>query len=350
MFLNFKDTIVIKTANEKRRCWIIVGLVIALIQGGCGKFTDQNKPYVFTTPGKHREMIRMNGDTVTGSGSAGVFIAGKTTTLTSYQIAKYETTWELWDEVAAWAKKHGYTLTSDSGYQGHQVVGAFPEVGTANESHGWTKEQKTIRPVTYISWQDAIVWCNAYSETSGLEPVYTAGDGKTVLKNATNSMACDGAVIKTGANGYRLPTEAQWEYAARGGNPEDTINWNYIYAGTSATGTEAGQLGDYAWYNMNSYNVGVDDKNYGAHPVGTGAANSAGLYDMSGNVWEWCWNKYDSVDMGFGTDPAGPEAGVFRIVRGGNWTFSAAFCAVSYRYYNYPSGKLNALGFRVVLP
>ncbi|MDR2258223.1 MAG: formylglycine-generating enzyme family protein [Treponema sp.] len=341
----------IRSAGKKRGYWIIFSLVIGLVPGGCDKSASRNTSYLFTTPAQYREMVTINGNTVTGSGSKGVFISGNTITLTSYKIAKYETTWELWDEVATWARSHGYTFTLDAGYQGHQVAGAFPELGTTDESHGWTPDQKKTRPVTFISWHDTIVWCNAYSETSGLEPVYIASDGKTILKNASDGIACDEARMKSGANGYRLPTEAQWEYAARGGNPNDTTNWNYIYAGINDIGTGNQQLGEYAWYNSNSYDLGGDNKDYGVHPVGTKAANGAGLYDMSGNVWEWCWNSYDTnVITDSGTDPAGPGTGAFRVVRGGNWSFSASFCGVTYRYYNYPYGKLPGIGFRVVCP
>jgi formylglycine-generating enzyme required for sulfatase activity len=333
--------------NKKYLYWTIRAFVITLIIAGCSGAAGRNVPYVFTTAAEYREMVPINGTTVTGSGSTGVFISGKTITLTSYKIAKYETTWELWNEVIVWAEAHGYAFTS-AGYQGHQAVGAIPETGTANENQGWTEDQKKTRPVTFINWQDVMVWCNAYSEISGLTPVYTTHDGTTVLKNSTDGTACDRAIMKSGADGYRLPTEAQWEYAARGGNPADTTNWTYTYAGTDDLGTGDQLLGNYAWYNNNSYNLGGDNRDYGAHPVGTKAANGAGIYDMSGNVWEWCWDWYDSGDISSGTDPAGPVSGAFRVVRGGNWTFSAAFCGVAYRNYNYPYGKLSSLGFRVV--
>jgi formylglycine-generating enzyme required for sulfatase activity len=113
--------------------------------------------------------------------------------------------------------------------------------------------------------------------------------------------------MRPGVNGYRLPTEAEWEYAARGGGtPGTTGPFAYKWAGTDV---EA-DLEDYAWYEDNSFYLGSGHPDYGTHPVGTRAANGAGLYDMSGNVWEWCWDWYSGT-FGTGTelDPAGPASG-----------------------------------------
>jgi formylglycine-generating enzyme required for sulfatase activity len=138
------------------------------------------------------------------------------------------------------------------------------------------------------------------------------------------------------ANGYRLPTEAEWEYAARGG---DNTVAAYTYAGTSAES----QLGEYAWYDDNS-----SDK---IHPVGTKKSNAFGLYDMSGNVWEWCWNWHTSSYV-TGTegdsDPTGASSGSYRVYRGGSWCGNSDYCAVSYRISYFPDYRYYYLGFRVV--
>jgi hypothetical protein len=106
------------------------------------------------------------------------------------------------------------------GHEGHQEAGTSPGTGTTNEiTHGWTAAEKKSCPIAYISWRDAIVWCNAYSEMSGREPYYTDSFYTTVLRISTNDSGtetvADGATMKPGANGYRLPTEAEWEYAGR---------------------------------------------------------------------------------------------------------------------------------------
>ncbi len=172
-------------------------------------------------------------------------------------------------------------------------------------------------PVEQVSWYDAVKYCNALSVQNGLTPVYTI--------NGT-SVTADWS-----ANGYRLPTEAEWEYAARGGNASE----GYIYAG----GNNAGEV---AWYLDNSGNE--------THPVGQKNSNELGLYDMSGNVREWCWDWYggDYYESSPSSDPRGPASGSYRVNRGGRWGNGAGYLRSAFRYSDSPGISNALLGFRLV--
>jgi formylglycine-generating enzyme required for sulfatase activity len=158
-------------------------------------------------------------------------------------------------------------------------------------------------PVEQVRWSDAVRFCNKRSEREGLQPCY---DLKT--------WKCD-----FDADGYRLPTEAEWEYACRAGTTTA-----YFF------GDDPSKLGDYGWF----------DKNSGGHPrpVGQKQPNAWGLFDMCGNLWEWCndFYKVDYYSESPLTDPKGPDAGQTKVVRGGAWRFSAERCRPDYRYNENP--------------
>ena len=194
-------------------------------------------------------------------------------------------------------------------------------------------------PAYYVRWYDALVYCNKRSIAEGLTPCYRINEETDPTKWGTvptfNNSTWDAVVCDWEADGYRLPTEAEWEYAARAGdNTVSSITW----AGTNSLSN----LNEYAWNSGNSTK---------SHEVGTKKANAFGLYDMSGNVREWCWNwkkgSYNTTTEG-GNDPTGILSGVHRVSRGGGWSCHADTCSVFSRYSNPPDYCCNNLGFRLV--
>ncbi|MDR1029457.1 MAG: SUMF1/EgtB/PvdO family nonheme iron enzyme [Treponema sp.] len=173
-------------------------------------------------------------------------------------------------------------------------------------------------PIYYVSWYEAVEYCNKLSLKEGLSPAY---------RGSGNNIVCD-----FNATGYRLPTEAEWEYAARGGNKDPMA---YEYSGGNS-------VESVAWYSGNSGNS--------SHPVGTKQPNSLGLYDMSGNVWEWCWDWYGGYSSGSQTDPTGVSSGTYRVFRGGRWYDGAALVRAANRDNSTPLSRIGSLGFRLVRP
>lgn len=173
------------------------------------------------------------------------------------------------------------------------------------------------KPVESITWFDAINFCNKLSEKEGFKPCYTIG--------RNNHVAFDQA-----ANGYRLPTEAEWEYAAKGGSHSK----GYVYAGSN-------NLDEVAWYKDNSTGS--------THVTGLKKPNELGLYDMSGNVWEWCWDWYgNSYNDVMGANPTGVAQGVERCRRGGGWHIISKSCRNSNRLGTPPQMSFNYVGLRLV--
>jgi len=205
----------------------------------------------------------------------------------SFYMSKYEITQEVWEKIMG---------TNPSRFQGNN------------------------RPVERVSWYDVVKFCNALSEAEGLAPVYLIKGGQIDL--LLNS------------NGYRLPTEAEWEYAAGGGSKK------VDYAGFPYPGGYNPE--NVAWFNDNSQIT--------THQVGILKPNELGLHDMSGNVYEWCWDWYDSkyYKEKIGSKAYGPMSGEAKVIRGGGWSSKQDFLRITKRRATLSGSVSSNLGFRVV--
>jgi formylglycine-generating enzyme required for sulfatase activity len=263
------------------------------------------------------------GDTLDGETDA----VPATVTVSAFYMDVNLVSLSQWQSVYYWATNHGY---------------GFTDVGLGRAAN---------QPVQTVDWYDTVKWCNARSQQAGLTPVYYTDAGFTHLY--TNGQV---AVFANWTNdGYRLPTEAEWEKAARGGLAGQRFPW-----GNVITENLANYFGDTVDY---KYDLGPT--NYNAvftngvmpytSPVGYFAPNSYGLYDMAGNVLEWCWDYYASTPYPAGspylggTDPRGPASGSVRVLRGGDWFDYADWSRCCFRYiYGTPSFAYYSYGFRCV--
>jgi len=188
-----------------------------------------------------------------------------------------------------------------------------------------------LRPVESVNWYECIAFCNELTKQAGLgesECLYYSDAGYTKVYTKEDAGAKKEVYLYTAMNkkGFRLPTEAEWEWAAKGGTDDK-------WAGTN----EGSKLGTYAWY-----------KDSKTHEVKKKQPNGYGLYDMSGNVWEWCWYRYSKSTPEGGQDPQGTASGNVRVLRGGGWRSFAVFASRAYRFSFFPHSRDCDIGLRVV--
>ena len=295
-----------------------VTLKAIAVKDGMNNSAVASASYTISSGNIPEGFVKVTGGTVTGdtkyasSDNDYIFIAGRTVTISDMYVCDHEVTQAEYEK---YCKYGSSSPSSDYGYGDNY-------------------------PAYYVNWYDAIVYCNLRSIDEGLTPAYKIGEETDPAKwsgivgdsvngycgPSSSNSTWDALTYDKEANGYRLPTEAEWEYIAR-------------EAGTSTT-TYSGSdtIDDVAWYSSNSSSK--------THEVKGKNANSLGIYDMSGNVWEWCYDWYGTVSST--TAETGASSGSYRVLRGGSWLSIASYCAVSRRNFHDPDYRGSNCGFRVV--
>ena len=256
-----------------------------------------------------------------------------TVMVSAFYMDKHEVTSQQWFEVRTWALANGYAFGAGSG-------------------------KAANHPAQSMNWYDCVKWCNARSEKEGLTPCYYTSAVQTqIYRIGLISLSKD--CVNWSANGYRLPTEAEWEKAARGGASGHRFPWSQC---DTITFTNANYYsyweGGVPYYPYDKATQSGFNPTFATggspytSPVGYFAPNGYGLYDMAGNVREWCWDWYDGSWYSNGSatqnDTSGPASGSYRVVRGGSWDYYTSYCRVADRYDGTPGLTGFSFGFRAV--